>query len=717
MHTHRLRRNRALGLAAVAVASAALALLAYGTDLLRSFELNTVDTRFSIRGAQPKPSDLAVVQIDDQTFNRLGLQWPFPRHLHAELIDRLRQAGAKAIAYDVQFTEPTTPREDAALIRAVARDRGHVVLSTTEVNGRGQTNIFGGGGILSRIGARAGSTTIQPDPGGVLRRVPLSDSGLTGFAVAATDVARGTPAPASPPTGSAWIDYRGPPGTIPTVLLRPVLAGKVSPSAFQGKIVVVGASAPSLQDTHTTPTTADNVMSGPEVQANAIWTVEHGLPLRASAALLDAPLILLMAIAPPLLNLRLKPFAALGAAAGLGALYAVGRPARLRRRAHPAARLSARRPGDLGGRLAGRDHDHYRLRAPVGPRHLLALRARGRGRPTCWSAPTRRTASAGSGARAPSCSATCAASPRSRVARARPGDRAPEPLPLEMSDAIMDHGGTLVAYMGDGIMAVFGAPIEQPDHADRALAATREMLGERLPRFNQWIHSEGLGDGFQMGVGLNSGPVMSGQVGSERRMEYTAVGDTTNTAARLEGMTKDTPHSAFVADSTKQALRDGANGLAFVDEFPVRGREATIRVWTLATAPNDAPGPPAGSGTRRHFLSRAAALPIPIHGKIAPPTRVLCATVPIRPRTEEDQMDEEREQHEQEKQDREDQDEESSEVEGHSVKGHIRSEDESDDEGEGGDQGDKGRFASDARLKREIRPLGDPIARLARLGG
>ena len=53
----------------------------------------------------------------------------------------------------------------------------------------------------------------------------------------------------------------------------------------------------------------------------------------------------------------------------------------------------------------------------------------------------------------------------------------------EMSDAILDHGGTLVAYMGDGIMAVFGAPIEQDDHADRALAAAREMLDERLPRF------------------------------------------------------------------------------------------------------------------------------------------------------------------------------------------------------------------------------------------
>jgi adenylate cyclase len=151
----------------------------------------------------------------------------------------------------------------------------------------------------------------------------------------------------------------------------------------------------------------------------------------------------------------------------------------------------------------------------------------------------------------------------------------------EMSDAILDHGGTLVAYMGDGIMAVFGAPIEQDDHADRALAAAREMLEVRLERFNEWIRSRGLGEGFRMGIGLNSGTVMSGNVGSERRVEYTAIGDTTNTASRLEGMTKGTPHQLFVADSTRGMLNDLPEDLSFVDEFEVRGREARIKLWTL----------------------------------------------------------------------------------------------------------------------------------------
>ena len=152
-----------------------------------------------------------------------------------------------------------------------------------------------------------------------------------------------------------------------------------------------------------------------------------------------------------------------------------------------------------------------------------------------------------------------------------------------MSEAILDHGGTLVAYMGDGIMAVFGAPLQQDDHADRALAAARDMLA-RLEGFNGWLREQELHQGFKMGIGLNTGPVMSGNVGSERRLEYTALGDTTNTAARLEGMTKGTPHQLYVADSTRDALRTPATDLVEVGEFEVRGRKAKIRLWSVAEA-------------------------------------------------------------------------------------------------------------------------------------
>jgi adenylate cyclase len=152
----------------------------------------------------------------------------------------------------------------------------------------------------------------------------------------------------------------------------------------------------------------------------------------------------------------------------------------------------------------------------------------------------------------------------------------------EMSDAILDHGGTLVAYMGDGIMAVFGAPLEQADHADRALATAREMLTTRLPRFNEWLREHGLSDGFRMGIGLNSGQVMSGNVGSERRVEYTAVGDTTNAAARIEQLTKGTAHQLMLSDATRESLHEQPTDLLLVDELELRGRSARTRIWGLS---------------------------------------------------------------------------------------------------------------------------------------
>ena len=164
----------------------------------------------------------------------------------------------------------------------------------------------------------------------------------------------------------------------------------------------------------------------------------------------------------------------------------------------------------------------------------------------------------------------------------------------EMSEAILDHGGTLVAYMGDGIMAVFGAPLKQEDHADRALEAAREMLA-RMEGFNDWLREQELHDGFKMGIGLNSGPVMSGNVGSERRLEYTALGDTTNTAARLEGMTKGTPHQLYISDTTKQKLTRAPDDIVQVGEAEVRGRKAKVLLWSLRDG--DAPAPGKDSAT------------------------------------------------------------------------------------------------------------------------
>ena len=171
----------------------------------------------------------------------------------------------------------------------------------------------------------------------------------------------------------------------------------------------------------------------------------------------------------------------------------------------------------------------------------------------------------------------------------------------EMTDAILDAGGTLVAYLGDGIMAVFGAPLDQADHADRALRAARDML-ERLDRFNAREARHGQAP-FRMGVGLNTGPVISGNVGSERRLEYTTIGDTVNTASRIEGMTKQAPYSLLMAESTVELLSSRPADLEFHDELPIRGRSTTVRLWGLVEEPA---GPGRGPRTARSLRRRDA---------------------------------------------------------------------------------------------------------------
>jgi adenylate cyclase len=169
-------RTRARLLAvALLVAGACVGL--YGADALRPLELVTIDARFAVREPQKPPRDVEVVAIDDVTFGDLKRTWPFPRSLHGRVIDVLKRDGARSIAYDIQFTEPTTASQDLALYDAVAR-AGNVILGTTEVGSGGRTNVLGGDANLAAAHAMAATANYRPDPGDVIRRFPYSVEGL-----------------------------------------------------------------------------------------------------------------------------------------------------------------------------------------------------------------------------------------------------------------------------------------------------------------------------------------------------------------------------------------------------------------------------------------------------------------------------------------------------------------------------------------------------------
>lgn len=303
-----------------AVVAVVVGVCLQATGALRGPELDSLDLRFAIRGSDP-PKEFVVVAVDDVTFSDLDRGWPLPRSLFGKAVTQLHAYGAKEIVLDVQFTEPTRPREDLALYDAID-GAGGAVLATSETNGKGRTMVLGGDENLTRIGAEAGAANLPEDEGGVLRRFRFSEGGLQTIAV---KVAKrlGHPLEESDfDDGEALIDFRGGPGTIPMVSFSKLLdEGRVDPNLFRDRIVVVGTSAPTLHDIHPTAASGDDLMAGPEVQANAIWTALNGIPLRTAPGIVAFLAIVLLALAVPSAAMRLPAVPAAGVGLALGATY------------------------------------------------------------------------------------------------------------------------------------------------------------------------------------------------------------------------------------------------------------------------------------------------------------------------------------------------------------------------------------------------------------
>ncbi len=572
--------RRGLIFLGIGALSAAIALACYATGTLKSSEYDSMDARFQVRGEQDPPDDIVVIGIDEQTFTRLQVSFPFRRSLHARAIDALHQAGVAQIAYDIQFTEPSPPgeeKEDFILFNAVGR-ADHVVLATTEVDKQGRTAVLGGDENLAQVGARAGYSAFANE-GGIFRRIELAPDQLDSFAVAAVEARTGEEVTEEDiPNSRTWIDFRGGPGTYPLISFADVVQRKFDPAAVQGKTVVIGATASNAQDVHPQPF-GDELISGPEIQANAIHTVAEGAPLESAPAAIDVILIVGLAFAAALLNMALPPLRAAAIVLGIAAAYAViaqlaFNGGRILPIVYPFLGLAISSVGSLGAQYIYVAFDRQRARdtfARFVPEPVVGeLLERTDGNPLGGTEED-----------------VTIMFTDIRGFTTFSESRTPEDVVRILNDylggmteAVLDNGGTLSAYLGDGIMATFGAPIPQDDHAERALACAREMLGSRLTEFNEKMaKEEGWTEPFKIGIGLNSGPVMVGMVGSERRLDYTVIGDVVNTCSRLEGMTKGTPYALFIAESTRERLSRSADDLEFVEEMPVRGRAEGLRVY------------------------------------------------------------------------------------------------------------------------------------------
>ena len=383
-----------------------------------SVALRALDLHFAARGADTPTSPIVIVAIDEDSFDELNLTWPWPRALHARLVDAISAARPAAIGLDIVFAEPSLHGEvdDEVLARAVARAR-NVVLGAafTDVRGAGFVKQDLNPPIRPvRDGAAAwGIVGFETDADALIRRAtlefPFQGRSLAAFNLLMYRLAVASGLRAAPLPGAAEviINFRGGPRTFPRVPYYQVLSGDVPRDTFTGKIVLVGATSPVLHDVFPTPFAPRGTMPGIEIHANVLETLLRGIPIRSiPRGIIAVATVLAGALAAWLVAAVRWPIATAGVVIGIGvALAAVAHAAFLAgrvwvpvtppswpswsRTAPPRSRASSVSSGSGAG-------------------------SRGTSRPRWWARSCAKTQSAASpraGGGSPCCSRTFAASP------------------------------------------------------------------------------------------------------------------------------------------------------------------------------------------------------------------------------------------------------------------------------------------------------------------
>jgi adenylate cyclase len=549
---------------ALLVATAATAALAGGmvswTSVLGRVENDTLNARFAVRAEQP-PGPVTIVGVDDKTLAAPGIpRWPWPRSLQGRLVRAVHRLRPRLMVYDIQITEATTAAQDLALYSAISAARP-VVMVTSEVGSHGTTQIFGGNENVRRAGALPAYDGVPDNSDELVDRL---DAGFHDLQSVPLVVARvlGHPVQLAPGV-TPLIDYPGGPGTVPEISAIDILDGHVPLSEVRGRIVVIGVPAESVGDIHPTDAGGGSLLAGSEIQADSIATALAGFPLRGAPGWLDAGIVLFSAL--------LAPLAATTDVGYLGvwvALVWMGVLAVIAQLAFDGGTVLAVMPPLTAALVSAIGVGVVDLMTVRRERAMLvATFARYVPSDHVQRVVERAEQKAGLAEELDATVMFCDLRGYTGFAERLSARDLLEALNTylgQVSDAIMDQGGSVVTFLGDGVMSVFGAPLATEDHATRALAAARAVVAA--------VGAD------RVGVGLSSGPVVSGTVGSGRRMEYAAIGDTTNIAARVQALTREVDRPILLTEATATRLAD-PDVVERLGEFKLRGREEPLFLY------------------------------------------------------------------------------------------------------------------------------------------
>jgi Adenylate cyclase, family 3 (some proteins contain HAMP domain) len=156
-----------------------------------------------------------------------------------------------------------------------------------------------------------------------------------------------------------------------------------------------------------------------------------------------------------------------------------------------------------------------------------------------------------------------------------------------MTEVVFRHGGTVDKYIGDAIMALYNVPLEAPDHAAQAVRTAVEFQQRLKPLAERFTAKHG--GTLACGVGINTGDAVVGTIGSEQRLEYTAIGDTINLGSRLESITKDFNVPVVISEATWLEV-NGLFETRYLGEVTVKGKEIPVKIYTVVDRPTEPPG-------------------------------------------------------------------------------------------------------------------------------
>ncbi|MBI2152335.1 MAG: CHASE2 domain-containing protein [Candidatus Rokubacteria bacterium] len=553
-----------------------------------SLELGSLDRRFILRGPIRPASPIVIISIDEDTFDELDLAWPFPRALHGRLLDLLSQGRPAAIGLDILFIEPSMhgPPDDQALAKAVAR-AGNVVLganlTTTEGQYGSKQDLNPPLPVIRKGAAAFGFVNLVTDEDNFVRRgdirLPYQEGVQESFDLHLYNLAvkAGVPTKPLPPDRRVYINFRGPKRTFPIVPYYQVLNGDVKPEEFAGKIVLVGAAAAVLHDEFPTPFSGEEKMPGVEVHANMLETLLHGNRLTRIHPYVGALLALVAALLATLATSRLRPIRAFLLIVAAGTLYAalafwvfVKLYFWLELVSVVLALVSGYGTTVVANYIR-EQREKRRLSRFFSPdviKEILKSQSEGslvgsRRRVTVLFSDIRGFTSLSE-----------KLSPEQVVEMLRD-------YLTTMTEVVFKYGGTVDKYIGDAIMALYGAPFEQPNHAEQAVRTALEFQEQVKVLSERWEAK--CGARLRNGVGINTGDAVVGTIGSQQRLEYTAIGDTVNLASRLEGLTKDFLSPIVVSESTHEEVKHLFYS-RYLGEVKVKGKEIPVKIYAVEKA-------------------------------------------------------------------------------------------------------------------------------------